>query len=70
MDTTNIIYLMFAIMNLIWEIAATCLPFKVYRAARSHLNELQAMELPAQQTLENGDMVNVARLKKFAILAV
>ena len=41
----NIFYLIFAIIDLICEIAATCLTSKVYRAARSHLNELQAMEL-------------------------
>ena len=66
----NIIYLIFAIIDLICEIAATCLTFKVYRAARSHLNELQAMELSVQQASQNGDMANVARLKKFAMLAV
>ena len=66
----NIIYLMFAIIDLTCVLAATFLTFKVYRAARSHLNELQAMELSAQQASRNGDMVSVARLKKFAMLAV
>ena len=66
----NIIYLTFAVINLTFVIAATFLTFKVYLAARSHLDELQAMELSAQQTSQNGDMVNVSRLKKFAMLAV
>ena len=59
-----------AIINVACVIAASFLTFKVYRAARSHLNELQAMELSAQQASQNGDMVSVARLKKFAMLAV
>ena len=66
----NITFLMFAIIDLTCVIVATFLTFKVYRAARSHLNELQAMELSAQQASRNGDMVSVARLKKFAMLAV
>ena len=61
-------YLIFAITNLTCVIAATFLTFKVYRAAQSHVNE--AMELSSQQESQNGDMVNVARLKKFAMLAV
>ena len=67
----NIIYLTFALMiNLTCVLAATFLTFKVYLAARSHLDELQAMELSTRQASQNGDMVNVARLKKFAMLAV
>ena len=66
----NIMFMAFAIIDLTCEIAATYLTFKVYRAARSHVNELQAMELSAQQASQHGDMVNVARLKKFAMLAV
>ena len=66
----NIIHLTFAIIDLTCVIAATFLTFKVYRAARSHLNEIQAMELSSQQASQNGDMANVARLKKFAMLAV
>ena len=61
--------LVFVIVNLTCVIAATFLTVKVYRAARSHVNELQAMELSLQQASQNGDMVNVARLKKFAMLA-
>ena len=59
-----------AIIDVTCEIAATYLTFKVYCAARSHLTELQAMELSAQQASQNGDMMNVERLKKFAMLAV
>ena len=62
--------LAFAIINVICVIAATFLTYKVYWAARSHVNELQAMEVSAQQASQNGDMLNVARLKKFAMLAV
>ena len=62
--------LVFAIINVTCVIAATFLTVKVYRAARSHVNELQAMELSAQQASQNGDMVSVERLKKFAMLAV
>ena len=62
--------LAFGIINVTCVLAATYLTFKVYRAARSHLNELQAMELSAQQESQNGDMVSAARLKKFAMLAV
>ena len=62
--------LAFAIINLTCVIAATFLTVKVYRASRSHLNELQAIELSGQQASQNGDMANVARLKKFAMLAV
>ena len=62
--------LAFGIIDLTCVIAASFLTFKVYRAARSHLNELQAMELSARQASQNGDMANVARLKKFAMLAV
>ena len=64
------ILLAFVIIDVTCVIAATFLTFKVYRAARSHLNELQAMEVSAQQASQNGDMLNVARLKKFAMLAV
>ena len=39
------IFLAFAIIELTCEIAATYSTFKVYRVARSHLNELEAMEL-------------------------
>ena len=66
----NIKFLIFATIDLTCEIAATYLTFKVYRTARSHVNELQAMELSAQQASQNGEIVNVARLKKFAMLAV
>ena len=62
--------LAFAIINVTCLTVATFLTFKVYRAARSHVNELQAMEVSAQQSSQNGDMLNVARLKKFAMLAV
>ena len=64
------ILLVFGIIKVTCVIAATFLTFKVYRAARSHVNELQAMEVSAQQASSNGDMLNVARLKKFAMLAV
>ena len=60
----------FGIINVSCVMTATFLTFKVYQAARSHLNELQAMEVSAQQASQNGDMLNVARLKKFAMLAV
>ena len=66
----NLIYLPCAIICLICVIVATFLTFKVHRATQRHLNELQGMELSSQQTSQNGDMVNVARLKKFAMLAV
>ena len=68
--TPQNILLAFAIVHLTCIIAATYLTFKVYRASRSHLNELQAIELSGQQASQNGDMANVARLKKFAMLAV
>ena len=64
------IFLALAIINVTCIIAATFLTFKVYRAARSHVNELQAMDVSAQQASQKGDMLNVARLKKFTMLAV
>ena len=68
--TPQNIPLVLAIVNLTCVIAATLSTFKVYRAARSHLHELQAMELSSQLASQNGDMANVTRLKKFAMLAV
>ena len=66
----NILYVVFAIIDIACEIIATILTFKIYWAVKSHINQVQAMDFSAQQVVQNGEMVNVARLRRFAGLAV
>ena len=57
----------FAIIDIACQITATFLTFKIYWAVKIHV---QAMELSAQQVAQNGEMVNVVRLRRFTSLAV
>ena len=66
----NILHVVFAIIDIACEITVTFLTFKIYWAAKRHRNQVQAMDLSAQQVAENGEMVNVARLRRFGSLAV
>ena len=66
----NILYVVFAIIDIACEITATFLTFKIYWAVKSHINQVQAMDLSAQQNTQSGEMVNIIRLRRFASLAV
>ena len=68
--TVNIIYIVFGILNFLFALTVTLLSFKTYSTARGQINQIQVMELAVQQVAENGEMVNVERLRKFAIAAI
>jgi len=65
---TSIIYLVFGGSHFACIIAGTVFSVKIYMSVRSHLNELQVLQL--QQASQNGQTVNIKRLMKFAIMAV
>ena len=66
----KIVVVVFVIISVACEITATFLTFKIYWAIKSHINQLQAMDLSAQQVIQNGELVNVARLRRFGSFAV
>ena len=66
----NILVVVIAIIGIVCEITATFLTIKIYWAVKSQTNQVQAMDLSAQQVVQNGEMVNVARLRRFGSLAV
>ena len=49
-------------------IAATFFSIRIYMSVRLHVNEIQVLQL--QHTPQNAQMVNVRRLRKFAMMSV
>ena len=66
----NIIYVLFGILEFVSVLTVTLLNFKTYFTARGQIIQIQVMELAVQQVAQNGEMVNVERLRKFAIAAI
>ena len=66
----NTLHVVFAIIDIACEITVTFLTFKIYWAVKTHRNQVQAMDLSAQRVAQNGEMMNVARLRRFGSLAV
>ena len=64
----NIMYVMFAIIVAACIIGGTFFTVKIYLAARGHINQVQALQV--QHPSQNGEMINVARVRKFAITAI
>ena len=55
-------FLIFAIIDVVCEITATILNFKIYWTVESHINQVHAMELT--QSAQSSEMVSIARLRK------
>ena len=64
----NIVYIIFVIIGVVCIITGTLLTVKIFLAARGHINQVQALQV--QQVSQNGEMANVARVRKFAITAI
>ena len=68
------VLLIFAIMDSIFEITSTILNLMIYRTAKAHMNQLQSLALatwhPAPNGSSDGEMANVARVRKFAKLSI
>ena len=68
------VVLISAIADAAFEITSTILNLMIYRTAKAHLNQLQSMELATSQRASNvssgGEMVNVARVRRFAKLSM
>ena len=64
----NIIYVIFAIIEIFCLVTATFLNCKIYMAARRHVNQIQMFQVP----LETRDthLANVERVKKYVIATV
>ena len=67
---SDIVYVLFGILLFVCALTVTLLSFKTYSIARGQINQIQDMELTAQQVAQNGEMANVERLRKFAMAAV
>ena len=66
----NIMYAVFAIVDLICALTVILLSFKTYSTARGQIIQIHDMELTAQEVAQNGEMANVERLRKFAKASV
>ena len=68
------VLLMIAIMDVVCEITSTFFNLMIYRTARAHMNQLQSLALaishPASNASSDGEMANVARVRKFAKLSI
>ena len=64
----NIMYVIFAISGAACFIGGTFFTVKIYLAARGHINQVQALQV--QHPSQNGEMINVARVRKFAITTI
>ena len=64
----SIMYVVFGITQLACIIAATFFSVRIYLSVRLHVNEMQVLQL--QHAPQNAQMVNVRRLRKFAIMSV
>ena len=64
----NVMHVIFAISGAAFVIGGTFFTVKIYLAARGHINQVQALQV--QHPSQNGEMINVARVRKFAITAI
>ena len=61
-------YVVFGIAELACIIAATFFSIRIYLSVRLHVNEMQVLQL--QHAPQNAQMVNVRRMRKFAMMSV
>ena len=64
----SIMYVVFGITQLACIIAATFFSIRIYLSVRLHVNEMQVLQL--QHAPQNAQMVNVRRIRKFAMMSV
>ena len=65
---TSIMYVGFGITGLACIIAATFFSIRIYLSVRLHVNEIQVLQL--QHAPQNAQMINVRRMRKFAMMSV
>ena len=64
----SIMYVVFGITEVACIIAATLFSIRIYSSVRLHMNEIQVLQL--QHAPQNAQMVNVRRMRKFAMMSV
>ena len=64
----SIMYVVFGITQLACIIASTFFSIRIYLSVRLHVNEMRVLQL--QHALQNAQMVNVQRMRKFATMSV
>ena len=64
----SIMSVVFGITDLACIIAATFFSVRIYLSVRLHVNEMQVLQL--QHAPQNAQMVNVQRMRKFAMMSV
>ena len=64
----NIIFIIFAIIQIACIITATLFNCKLYVAIRRHAHQIQVLQV--QQLAQNAEMANVGRMRKYSITAV
>ena len=64
----SIMYVVFGITELACIIAAFFFSIRIYSSVRLHVNEIQVLQL--QHAPQNAQMVNVRRMRKFAMMSV
>ena len=64
----SIMYVVFGITGLACIIAATFFSIRIYSSVRLHVNQMQVLH--PQHVPQNAQMVNVRRLRKFAMMSV
>ena len=64
----SIMYVVFGITQLACIIAATFFSVRIYLSVRLHVNQMQELQL--QHAPQNAQMVNVQRMRKFAMMSV
>ena len=64
----SIMYVVFGITQLACIIAATFFSIRIYLSVRLPVNQIQVLQL--QQAPQNAQMVNVRRMRKFAMMSV
>ena len=64
----NITYVVYGVAGSSCIMAAIFFSVKIYLSVRRHVNQIQVLQL--QQVSQNGEMANIKRMRKFAIMAV
>ena len=64
----SIMYVVYGITQLACIIAATFFSIRIYLSVRLHVNEMQVLQL--QHAPQNAQMVNVRRMRKFAMMSI
>ena len=64
----SIMYVVFGIAQLACIIAATFFSVRIYLSVRLHVNQMQELQL--QHAPQNAQMVNVRRMRKFAMMSI